>query len=46
MNPETDNKLAADLLRPVLETSRRFYIAVAVFSAIVLCGLATWGYQI
>jgi Ni/Fe-hydrogenase subunit HybB-like protein len=46
MNPETDNKLAADLLRPVLETTRWFYLAVAVFSAIVLCGLATWGYQI
>jgi Ni/Fe-hydrogenase subunit HybB-like protein len=46
MNPETDNKLTADLLRPIQETSRRFYVAVAVFSAIVLCGLATWGYQV
>src|SRR5688572_21662702 len=46
MNAETDNQLADDLLRPVLHTSRRFYVAVAVFSAILLCGAATWGYQI
>jgi len=46
MNRATDNHLAGDLLRPILETSRRFYIAAAVLSAIVLCGLATWGYQV
>ena len=46
MNLAADNRLAEDLLRPVLHTTRRFYIAVAVFSSIVLCGAATWGYQI
>jgi Ni/Fe-hydrogenase subunit HybB-like protein len=46
MNPETDNKLAADLLRPVTETSRRFYFAAAVLSALVLCGVGAWGYQL
>ena len=46
MNQATDNRLADDLLRPVLQTSRSFYIAVAVFSSIVLCGAATWVYQI
>lgn len=35
-----------DLLRPVLETSTRFYAALAVLAGIVLCGVLTWLYQV
>jgi molybdopterin-containing oxidoreductase family membrane subunit len=40
------SRLVNDLLRPVLETSWRFYAALAVLGGIVLCGVLTWGYQI
>jgi molybdopterin-containing oxidoreductase family membrane subunit len=40
-----DSRLAADLLRPVLQTTTKFYLAIAVLGGIVLCGVATWGYQ-
>jgi molybdopterin-containing oxidoreductase family membrane subunit len=40
------SRLVNDLLRPVLETSGRFYVALAVLAGIVLCGVLTWGYQI
>jgi molybdopterin-containing oxidoreductase family membrane subunit len=46
MNPVTDSKLTDDLLRPLLQTSRRFYVATAVLSAFVLAGLFAWGYQV
>src|SRR5436190_18880605 len=46
MNPKTDNRVADDLLRPVLETSARFYVTVAILGAIVLAGLSTWFYQV
>jgi Ni/Fe-hydrogenase subunit HybB-like protein len=44
MIPDT-HKMRDDLLRPVLETSARFYAAVAFLGAIVLTGLCTWFYQ-
>jgi Ni/Fe-hydrogenase subunit HybB-like protein len=34
-----------DLLRPVLHTTRRFYLAVVGFGAVVLAALAAFGYQ-
>lgn len=46
MNQKTDGQITEDLLRPLLQTSRRFYLAVAFFGVITLAGLATWGYQI
>src|SRR5437773_10515825 len=44
MIPDT-HKLRDDLLVPVLETSPRFYLTVALLGAIVLAGLSTWFYQ-
>jgi Ni/Fe-hydrogenase subunit HybB-like protein len=41
----TDRNLIVDLLNPVLETSWRFYVAVAILGGIVLTGLSTWMYQ-
>jgi molybdopterin-containing oxidoreductase family membrane subunit len=38
-------RLSADLLRPVLQTSWRFYLLVAVFGSVVLAGLSTWAAQ-
>jgi Ni/Fe-hydrogenase subunit HybB-like protein len=45
MTPPAANAPAEDLLGPVLRTTRKFYFAVALLGAVVLCGLATWGYQ-
>jgi len=45
MSPASSNKLTADLLRPLLETSWRFYALVAFLASIVLMGLGTWAYQ-
>src|SRR5262245_52777570 len=39
------NRLRDDLLRPVLETSARFYVAVALLGGVVLAGISTWAYQ-
>src|SRR5436190_20117708 len=46
MNHTAHNSLAEDLLRPVLKTTKAFTIAVAILGTIVLCGFATWFYQI
>ena len=35
-----------DLLRPLLQTSRRFYALVALLGAIVATGVASWLYQV
>jgi molybdopterin-containing oxidoreductase family membrane subunit len=40
------SRLVNDLLRPVLETSPRFYAALVVLAGMVLCGVLTWGYQV
>jgi Ni/Fe-hydrogenase subunit HybB-like protein len=45
MSQDSSRKLADDLLRPLLQTSWRFYLLVAVLGSIVLMGLGTWGYQ-
>jgi len=45
MSAVSSNKLTADLLRPLLETSWRFYALVAFLASIVLMGLGTWAYQ-
>jgi Ni/Fe-hydrogenase subunit HybB-like protein len=45
MSAAASNKLTADLLRPLLETSWRFYALVVFLGAIVLMGLGTWAYQ-
>ncbi len=45
MNRATANRITDDLLRPVLQTSSKFYVAVAVLGAVVLTGLGAWGYQ-
>jgi len=46
MSRAEHNSLADDLLRPVLQTSKAFYITAAILGTIVLCGLSTWFYQI
>ena len=45
MSEAYSRKLSDDLLRPLLETSWRFYLIVAFLGTIVLMGLGTWGYQ-
>lgn len=45
MSQESSRKLSDDLLRPLLETSWRFYALVAFLGSIVLMGLVTWAYQ-
>ena len=45
MSHTSARKLSDDLLRPLLETTWRFYALVAVLGAIVLMGLGTWVYQ-
>jgi len=45
MSAASSNKLTADLLRPLLETSWRFYALVVLLAGIVLMGLGTWAYQ-
>jgi Ni/Fe-hydrogenase subunit HybB-like protein len=45
MSEASSRKLSDDLLRPLLETSWRFYALVAFLGSIVLMGLCTWAYQ-
>ena len=46
MTRKTDSTLTRDLLRPVLETSPKFYVTVIVLALIVAAGFGTWFYQI
>ena len=46
MNRTTARRITNDLLRPVLQTSSRFYIGVAILGAVVLTGLGAWSYQL
>jgi molybdopterin-containing oxidoreductase family membrane subunit len=41
----TPRKISDDLLRPLLQTSWRFYLAVAFLGAIVVMGVGAWLYQ-
>src|SRR5881392_4393350 len=45
MNEAVARRINADLLRPLLQTSWRFWAAVAVLGAIVLSGVGAWFYQ-
>ena len=45
MSESTARKVSDDLLRPLLQTSWRFYLLVAFLGSIVLTGLVTWMYQ-
>jgi molybdopterin-containing oxidoreductase family membrane subunit len=45
MNHPGVRDMTEDLLRPLLQTSWRFYTLVAVFGTIVAAGLGTWAYQ-
>ncbi len=45
MNPATDKQMTEALLRPLLHTSAKFYLAVVFFGIIVAAGFAAWGYQ-
>ncbi len=42
----TASRINDDLLRPVLQTSPRFYLAVALVGAVAALGFVAWGYQI
>ena len=46
MTRQTNNSLTDDLLRPVLETSKKFYVTTALLALIVATGFGTWFYQI
>ncbi|HEY1911492.1 MAG TPA: NrfD/PsrC family molybdoenzyme membrane anchor subunit [Vicinamibacterales bacterium] len=45
MSDASTSRLSDDLLRPLLQTTWRFYALVAFLGSIVLMGLGTWGYQ-
>jgi Ni/Fe-hydrogenase subunit HybB-like protein len=45
MSAVSARKLSDDLLRPLLQTSWRFYALVVFLGSIVLTGLCTWAYQ-
>ncbi|MBI4473920.1 MAG: polysulfide reductase NrfD [Acidobacteria bacterium] len=42
----TARHITDDLLRPILRTTWKFYVGVAILGSMVLAGLATWSYQI
>jgi len=46
MSEASARKVSDDLLRPLLQTSWRFYVLVAFLGSIVLTGLGTWAYQV
>ena len=46
MQEEITRRISDDLLRPLVETSWRFWLLVAVLGSVVATGLATWFYQI
>jgi Ni/Fe-hydrogenase subunit HybB-like protein len=43
---KTASRINDDLLRPVLETSPRFYLAVVLVGLVAALGFVAWGYQI
>jgi molybdopterin-containing oxidoreductase family membrane subunit len=45
MSEASARKLSDDLLRPLLETSWRFYALVVFLGTLVVMGLGTWAYQ-
>ena len=45
MSPADDERMVEDLLHPLLHTSIKFYIAVALLGAVVLVGFSAWTYQ-
>jgi molybdopterin-containing oxidoreductase family membrane subunit len=45
MSEAAARKMSDDLLRPLLQTSWRFYALVALLGTVVLMGLGTWLYQ-
>jgi molybdopterin-containing oxidoreductase family membrane subunit len=45
MSAPVHDRLTADLLRPLEQTSWRFYLLVAFLGSIVAMGLGTWFYQ-
>ncbi|MBI3261792.1 MAG: polysulfide reductase NrfD [Acidobacteria bacterium] len=46
MSPTTARQIGDDLLRPLLHTSWRFYLVVALLGGIVASGLGAWAYQV
>jgi molybdopterin-containing oxidoreductase family membrane subunit len=45
MSDASAKKMTEDLLRPLQQTSWRFYLLVALLGSIVAMGLGTWAYQ-
>jgi len=41
-SPSIDQRITSDLLRPLMQTSWRFYVLVAVFGSIVAAALTGW----
>lgn len=46
MNEATTKRITDDLLRPLLNTSWRYFLLVAFLASIVLMGISAWMYQI
>jgi molybdopterin-containing oxidoreductase family membrane subunit len=46
MTPAATRQINDDLLRPLLHTSARFYLAVVFLAAVVATGLGTWLFQV
>ncbi|HMJ87800.1 MAG TPA: hypothetical protein VK504_31710, partial [Vicinamibacterales bacterium] len=45
MSDASARKMTEDLLRPLQQTTWRFYLLVAFLGSIVAMGLGTWAYQ-
>jgi Ni/Fe-hydrogenase subunit HybB-like protein len=46
MNLTAERQMTDDILRPVLQTTSKFYLIVALLGSIVLAGIGTWFYQV
>ena len=46
MTPVTNRQVSDDLLRPLLTTTPRFYVLIALLAAIVASGVGAWLYQL
>jgi len=46
MNRIAEQKMTDAILRPVLETTSKFYLIVALLGSIVVVGLSAWFYQV
>ena len=44
--PATAEQIEQDLLRPLFESSGKYWVAVAIAASLLLAGVAAFGYQL